>query len=215
MSKSLSFTQLALQWAGGPWRLPVVACPRRSQGIQKNVVQVASSRRGAMDLQCPNLHPSRRPPAGSEVLPPAQPPAAPQPLAPAPRPHDPPRRPALSLPPRRAPSTQARLARGVHARPALAQEGGSSPAPAAPTRAYTPIPPYTRVWVCVRGCAGVHMSVHMHTYATHGLPERARRLFLLWYSTPPYTQHNRCRRPRRRAMRLFLAPRIRHIYMEK
>ena len=148
--------------------------------------------------------------------PPAHPAArSPRPLAPAPRPHGPPRRPALSLLPRRAPSTQARLARGGHARPALAQEGGSSPAPAAPTRAYTPIPPYTRVWVCVRGCVGVHVSVHMHTCATHGLPERARRLFLLRHGTPPYTQHNCCRRLHCRAMRPFLAPRIRHIYMEK
>lgn len=104
---------------------------------------------------------------------------------------------------------------GGHARPALAQEGGSSPAPAAPTRAYTPIPPYTRVWACVRGCVGVCVPVHMHTRATHGLLERARRLFLLRHSVPSHPQHNRCKWPRRRAMRLFLAPRIRHIYMEK
>lgn len=82
---------------------------------------------------------------------------------------------------------------GVAGLPACALEGGSSPAASCPLRAYTPIPPYTRVWVCVRGCAGVHVPVHMHTYATHGLPERARRLFLLRHSTPPYPQHNRCR----------------------
>ena len=196
----------------GPWGTLPRKSPRDSKKRGADGPQPPWGRGPPMPKSAP---PPARPPAGPEVLPPAQPPAAPRPPAPAPRPHGPPQRPALSLPPRRAPSTQARLARGGHARPVLAWEGGSSPAPAAPTRAYTPIPPYTRVWVCVRGCAGVHVPVHMHTCATHRLPERARRLFLLRYGVPSHPQHNRCRRPRRRAMRPFLAPRIRHIYMEK
>lgn len=90
--------------------------------------------------------------------------------------------------------------------------GGFESRPGCPyARVYPHTPIYARMgvyaWVCGR--------VHMHTYATHGLPERPRRLFLLRRGVPSHPQHNRCRRPRRRAMRLFLAPRIRHIYMEK
>ena len=125
------------------------------------------------------------------------------------------RRPALSLPPRRAPSTQCGMACRGGKPPTRALEGGSSPAASCPLRAYTPIPPYARVWVCVRGCVGVCMPVHMHMCATHRLLEWARRLFLLRHGVPSHTQHNRCRRPHCRAMRPFLAPRIRHIYMEK
>ena len=200
----------------GPWDLLPRVGPRNSK------------KRGAGGLQPPWGHgppmPKSAPPPKSAPLPPARgvwgPPARPAAHSPAAAStHSPPARPAPAAGslcrPAGPPPPSAGWRAGVAGLPACVLEGGSSPAPAAPTRAYTPIPPYTRVWVCVRGCVGVHVSVHMHTYATHRLPEQAQRLFLLQHNTPPYPQHNRCRRPHCRAMRLFLAPRIRHISMEK
>lgn len=96
----------------------------------------------------------------------------------------------------------------------LSPPAGRPPRPARPA-ALARVPPYTPIYARIRGFGALYERVYMQHISRIAIFSHSMCCSLLWFHIQSIPQHNCCRRPHRRAMRPFLAPRIRHIYMEK
>ena len=77
------------------------------------------------------------------------------------------------------------------------------------------VPPYTPIYARIRGFGALYERVYMQHISSMTLASHSMCCDVSWFHIPSHPQHNCCKRSHHRAMRLFLAPRIRHIYMEK
>lgn len=151
----------------------------------------------AREARGPPARPAARSPAAAGAC---SPPARPAPAA----------GPLSATPPGPLPSGEAG-AWGGRSTGARAEGGFEPRLTCSYARVYPHTPIYARMWAC----APVRAPTHPCTYATHGLPGRTPRQYLLRHSVPPYMQHTCCRRLYIDSMSPFLTRRKRDVSAEK